>query len=135
MWAGGEAEFLAPLHVHDDVTRHSKIADVSHKQGRTGDLVFVTVQHEYETSRGIAIRDRQDIVYRDVANLRTPASEPASAPPAGEPAEKEWRVEISPPRLFRFSALTFNGHRIHCDFPYATEVEGYEGLGVHMYGS
>ncbi|MFH6782796.1 MULTISPECIES: FAS1-like dehydratase domain-containing protein [Methylobacterium] len=132
MWAGGEVETLAPLRVGDRVVRRETVADVAVKTGRTGTLCFVTVRHDYETERGPAIRDRQDIVYRE-------ASRPGDAAPAPKPAPDEdaagndtaWSVEANSVLLFRYSAMTFNGHRFHYDFPYATQVEGYAGLVVH----
>lgn len=127
MWAGGAVDTLAPLRVGDTVMRRSVVDDVTAKRGRTGPLVFVTVRHEFSTPRGLAVRERHDIVYRD-------ASAPvAAAPGPAEPraADLAWAVEGSPVLLFRYSALTFNGHRIHYDLPYVTEVEGYAGLLVH----
>ncbi|TNC14991.1 protein dehydratase [Methylobacterium terricola] len=128
MWAGGEVETLAPLRVGDRVVRRESVADVTVKRGRTGTLCFVTVWHEYLTERGPAIRDRQDIVYRE-------ASRPGDAAPAAKPAPDEdaaaWSVEANSVLLFRYSAMTFNGHRFHYDQPYATQVEGYPGLVVH----
>lgn len=131
MWAGGAIETLDLLRVGDTVRRVSTIADITAKQGRSGELWFVVVEHEYLTDRGPAIRERHDIVYREAAQPGAAASAP---PPAREedlaPAHS-WTVETSPVLLFRYSALTFNGHRIHYDYPYATAVEGYDGLVVH----
>jgi 3-methylfumaryl-CoA hydratase len=128
MWAGGRIEALAPLREGDFVTRRSRIGDVSAKEGRTGPLCFVAVEHEISTPRGLALRERHDIVYREATSL--PASAPgATAEP--EPADLVWEIEASPTLLFRYSALTFNGHRIHYDRPYATSEEGYAGLVVH----
>ena len=128
MWAGGEIETLAPLRVGDRVVRRETVSDVAVKHGRTGTLCFVTVRHEYETARGLAIRDRQDIVYRE-------ASRPGDAAPTAKPVPAEdeaaWSVEANSVLLFRYSAMTFNGHRFHYDHPYATQVEGYPGLVVH----
>ncbi|WP_288580002.1 MaoC family dehydratase N-terminal domain-containing protein [uncultured Methylobacterium sp.] len=128
MWAGGEIETLAPLRIGDRVVRRETVSDVAVKHGRTGTLCFVTVRHEYETERGLAIRDRQDIVYRE-------ASRPGDAAPAAKPVpagdEAAWSVEANSVLLFRYSAMTFNGHRFHYDHPYATQVEGYPGLVVH----
>lgn len=130
MWAGGEVEHLGALRTGDHVTKRSTIETVSHKHGRSGELWFVSLRHEYATERGVAIRERQDIVYR--ANA-APTSKPKSdamieeQPPAGGICT----VDTPPTLLFRYSAITFNGHRIHYDLPYATEVEGYEGLVVH----
>ena len=127
MWAGGEVKFRDPLQVGDKVERRSRIVDVAVKQGRSGVLCFVSVSHEYFTVRGLAIEDRQDIVYRDFNTVT-----PSSANPGNLPAP-EWRraMQANPVLLLRYSALTFNGHRIHYDRPYATNVEGYPGLIVH----
>lgn len=130
MWAGGRIEIHASLREGDRVLRRSRIADVSVKEGRTGRLCFVTVAHEVETGRGLALIERQDIVYREAAE-GGPAPSPA-APPAPAPRpDLAWTVEPSPVLLFRYSAMTFNGHRIHYDGPYVTGVEGYDGLVVH----
>jgi 3-methylfumaryl-CoA hydratase len=130
MWAGGRIETIAPLRTGDEVTRRSTIGDVSYKDGRTGPLCFVAVDHELVTARGIALRERHNIVYREAATLGT---EPPPAPAPAEPrlADLTWTVEADPVLLFRYSAITFNGHRIHYDQPYVTGVEGYAGLVVH----
>ncbi|MGI6854653.1 FAS1-like dehydratase domain-containing protein [Mesorhizobium sp. 1B3] len=128
MWAGGELSFLAPLRVGDEVTRISRIADVAHKQGRTGELVFVTVEHEVRSGGLLAIRERQDIVYRA---METGASTPVPATAEPHPADHSEQVEATTTLLFRYSALTFNGHRIHYDLDYARDEEGYAGLVVH----
>ncbi|MGX1741347.1 FAS1-like dehydratase domain-containing protein [Bosea sp. NPDC055353] len=131
MWAGGRIETLSPLREGDRVIRHSRIGEISYKEGRSGPLCFVAVHHDYATERGVALRERHDIVYREAAE---PGASAAGAPgpaAAGEPADLIWEVEASPLLLFRYSALTFNGHRIHYDFPYATGTEGYAGLVVH----
>ncbi|SFU94331.1 MULTISPECIES: MaoC family dehydratase N-terminal domain-containing protein [unclassified Methylobacterium] len=128
MWAGGEIETLDALHEGDHVRRREIVRDVVMKEGRSGRLCFVTVDHEVTTARGLAIRERQDIVYREEAGQAT-APEPAR----GTPAEGAtiWSVPASPTLLFRYSAMTFNGHRFHYDQPYATQVEGYADLVVH----
>ncbi|TGD93169.1 FAS1-like dehydratase domain-containing protein [Methylobacterium nonmethylotrophicum] len=128
MWAGGEVETLAPLRLGDRVVRRETVSDVAVKVGRTGTLCFVTVRHEYLTERGPAIRDRQDIVYREASRPGDAAPAP-KPPPEADPAA--WSVEANPVLLFRYSAMTFNGHRFHYDQPYATQVEGYPGLVVH----
>ena len=129
MWAGGEIEFLEPLRVGDEATRTSRISDVTMKTGSTGVLCFVSVEHTITTPRGIAIRERQDIVYRDMGGA-APAA-PAKAPPP-PPVAKHRESHVSDPvLLFRYSALTFNGHRIHYDRDYVTKVEGYPGLIFH----
>jgi 3-methylfumaryl-CoA hydratase len=128
MWAGGELEFFDTLRVGDEVTRSSCIKDVGLKTGSTGTLCFVAVNHEITTPRGTAIRERHDIVYRDV----TPSSSaPAKAAPP-VPVTKHRETHFADPvLLFRYSALTFNGHRIHYDRDYVTKVEGYPGLIFH----
>ncbi|WP_336486911.1 FAS1-like dehydratase domain-containing protein [Methylobacterium nigriterrae] len=130
MWAGGEVETLAALHLGDDVVRRETVADVVVKEGRTGCLCFVTVRHEYETPRGVAIRERQDIVYREAARPGQQTARPQPSPLTSAP-DLVREVEATTTLLFRYSAMTFNGHRFHYDFPYATEVEGYPGLVVH----
>jgi len=128
MWAGSRIEFRRPLSIGSAVTRTSRIADVSLKEGKTGPLVFVRVRHEIGDDAGLAIVDEHDIVYRDNPKPGDPV--PASqAAPAG--ADWERRIVPDDVLLFRYSALTFNGHRIHYDRRYATEVEGYPGLVVH----
>ena len=130
MWAGSQFEFRSPLRVGDSVERTSTIADVSVKEGRTGKLVFVKVRHEVRCNGAsdLAIVEFHDIVYRD-------AKRPGDVEPPPHRAEigAAWQREIVPDDvlLFRYSALTFNGHRIHYDRKYVTEVEGYPGLIVH----
>ncbi len=128
MWAGSRLEFHRPLRVGDAVSRSSRILDVRHKEGRTGPLVFVVVRHEIGGAGGVALSEEHDIVYRDNPRPGEAAPEPRAAP-----AEHAWTREIRPDDvlLFRYSALTFNGHRIHYDRRYVTEVEGYPGLVVH----
>jgi 3-methylfumaryl-CoA hydratase len=128
MWAGGELEFFEPLRVGEEMTRTSRIADVTMKTGSTGALCFVSVNHQITTPRGTAIRERQDIVYREMST--TPAA-PAKAPPPSPPAKHRESHMADPVLLFRYSALTFNGHRIHYDRDYVTRVEGYPGLVFH----
>jgi 3-methylfumaryl-CoA hydratase len=129
MWAGGELEFLDTLRVGDISKRISRISDVTMKTGSTGALCFVSVQHEVTTPRGTAIRERQDIVYRDVSGAPPAASvKPPPPPPVAKHQEKHM---ADPVLLFRYSALTFNGHRIHYDRDYVTKVEGYPGLIFH----
>ncbi|MCK9512392.1 MAG: itaconyl-CoA hydratase [Pigmentiphaga sp.] len=125
MWAGGEVEFRQPLRVAAPAERHTTIEAVDEKTGTTGSLLFVTLRHDYTQAGELAIREWQNIVYRAPSPPKT--SHEAEVPPA------QWRlpVEPTPTLLFRYSAVTFNGHRIHYDHPYATEVEGYAGLVVH----
>jgi 3-methylfumaryl-CoA hydratase len=126
MWAGGELEFIDTLRVGDETKRVSRISDVTLKTGSTGTLCFVSVAHEVTTPRGVAIRERQDIVYRDVGGAA-----PAKAPPPPPVAKHRETHVADPVLLFRYSALTFNGHRIHYDRDYVTKVEGYPGLIFH----
>ncbi|MBR1178876.1 MaoC family dehydratase N-terminal domain-containing protein [Bradyrhizobium sp. KB893862 SZCCT0404] len=128
MWAGGEIEFLQPLQVGDESTRTSRIADVQIKTGSTGTLCFVSVEHSISSPRGTAIRERQDIVYREMTSS-APAT--AKAPPPPPKAQHRESHVSDPVLLFRYSALTFNGHRIHYDRDYVTKVEGYPGLIFH----
>jgi 3-methylfumaryl-CoA hydratase len=125
MWAGSRLEFLRPLVVGETVARISRIKEVTPKEGRSGPLVFVTVRHELRDRGGVVLTDEHDIVYRGESAL---AAAPVAAPPG-----ETWRREIRPDPvlLFRYSAVTFNSHRIHYDHPYATKVEGYPGLVVH----
>ena len=129
MWAGGELEFRDALRVGDESRRASRISDVTMKTGSTGVLCFVSVEHEVTTPRGTAISERQDIVYRDASSGQSaPQAKPAAAPPLAQHRESHM---ADPVLLFRYSALTFNGHRIHYDRDYVTEVEGYPGLIFH----
>ncbi len=125
MWAGGRIEFVHPLRAGEAATRVSTITQVEEKTGRTGSLLFVTVRHDYSQAGRLAIREEQDIVYREP----TPPK-----PGSGDALVRgEWTeaVEPTPTLLFRYSAVTFNGHRIHYDYPYVTATEGYSGLVVH----
>ena len=130
MWAGGRIDWNGanPLRVGDAVTRTSRIESVDHKRGRSGDLVFVTVRHEIRNGAGVALTEEHDIVYRPPAKRGEAAPASPLAPP-----KATWQREITPDDvlLFRYSALTFNGHRIHYDRRYAAQVEGYPGLVVH----
>jgi 3-methylfumaryl-CoA hydratase len=126
MWAGSSMNFHGDLRVGDLVQRRSHIFDVAIKEGRTGTLCFVTVDHSFIVGDALRVEDRQTLVYRDLHSA--PAAGGADAAPAGDLIEA---VMPTPTLLFRYSALTFNGHRIHYDAPYATGVEGYPGLVVH----
>ena len=130
MWAGGRLQWHAPLRGGDAIQRSSRIVSVTHKAGRSGDLVFVLVRHEISNAQGVAITEEHDIVYRAAAKPGDPVPPPQPAP---APRDAAWTREIVPDDvlLFRYSALTFNGHRIHYDRKYVTEVEGYPGLVVH----
>ena len=157
MWAGGRLQWLPenPIVVGDAVQRISRIESVTHKAGRTGDLLFVLVKHQVHNARGLALTEEHDIVYRaaqaptlgtGVSSLSpegalaarggpSPLARPDDPVPPPIAADKDaaWQREIVPDDvlLFRYSALTFNGHRIHYDRRYVTEVEGYPGLMVH----
>jgi 3-methylfumaryl-CoA hydratase len=128
MWAGGRFEFCQPLCVGDAITRESRITRVDAKAGRSGPLVFVTVRHEVSGPRGLALTEEHDIVYRELPAPGAPLPPPQSAP---TDAAFEREIVPDPVLLFRYSALTFNGHRIHYDRSYVTDVEGYPGLIVH----
>ena len=128
MWAGSQIEFLRPVHVGEKISRRSTISDVSFKEGRTGSLAFVKLRHETSNEGGIAIVENQDIVYR---NPPKPGEGPATPTIARTDAHWSRKVQPTAPLLFRYSALTFNGHRIHYDRPYAEREEGYSGLVVH----
>lgn len=125
MWAGGMIETLAPIVPGAAVRRVSTLAGIKQRSGKSGDLCFVSILHEIESAGRLALRERQDLVFRAAQSL-TAAAPPAQAPLRGF----QWLVDPSPALLFRFSALTFNGHRIHYDEPYA-RAEGYDGLVVH----
>lgn len=128
MWAGGRLEFRRSLHVGETYTRTSRITDVQHKEGRSGSLVFVTVRHEIGNAEGVAVSEEQDLVYRANAKPGDAPAEPRTAPAV---AAWERTVQADDVLLFRYSALTFNSHRIHYDRRFATETEGYPGLVVH----
>lgn len=130
MWAGSQFEFRKPLRVGDAITRASTIHDVTEKLGRTGALVFVKVLHEIRRGEeeDVAITEYHDIVFREAPKPTDVAPRPKPAP-----AKTSWERRWVPDDLllFRYSALTFNGHRIHYDRRYVTEAEGYPGLIVH----
>lgn len=130
MWAGSQFTFHKPLRIGDAMTRTSTIHDVTEKSGRTGPLVFVKVRHEIrrEGESDVALTEFHDIVYREA-----PRPDDVAPPPKAAPVSSAWEKKWVPDDvlLFRYSALTFNGHRIHYDRKYVTEVEGYAGLVVH----
>jgi hydroxyacyl-ACP dehydratase HTD2-like protein with hotdog domain len=148
MYAGGRVSYLAPIRLGDQLTRRSELAGWKIRPGRTGGLLFVTVRHSYTRGGDLMATEEQDLVYRsaapDAPKGAGPGRPPAAAaparttptrPPAGAPPDPagSWRLEVAadPVLLFRFSALTFNAHRIHYDAEYARTVEGYPGLVVH----
>jgi len=124
MWAGSRFEFHHPLRIGDPITRETRVVDITEKTGRSGPLVFVLVRHEISNAQGLAITEEHDIVYRGHSG---------SAAPQPAPADASWErtIQADDVLLFRYSALTFNAHRIHYDRRYAAEVEGYPGLVVH----
>jgi 3-methylfumaryl-CoA hydratase len=128
MWAGGTITLEAPIAIGERIHRLSTIADIQHKTGRSGNLVFVKVVHEIFTSGGLAVREEQDIVYREAAREGAPRT---ARETGSESAEFTRTIVPDSMLLFRFSALTFNGHRIHYDRDYCREREGYPGLVVH----
>ena len=130
MWAGGELMFRGAFAIGDAVTKTSTIERIAFKTGSTGKLAFLAVRHHYRVGERLVLDERQDIVYREAAPSGRAASNAAEAT-APDPTACSWTIEVDPTLLFRYSALTFNGHRIHYDRSYATEVEGYDGLVVH----
>jgi 3-methylfumaryl-CoA hydratase len=127
MWAGGALTFHASLHVGEALTRRSRITAVSEKTGAAGDMVFVTVAHEIHGAHGLAVSELQDIVYLAIPeSYRAPKPvEPPAAPDISE------GMSVTEALLFRYSAITFNAHRIHYDLNYTQQVEHYPGLVVH----
>jgi len=128
MWAGGRFEFHHPLMLGADVRRVSTVVAVKPKSGRSGDLYFVTVRHEVFIGIVLAITEEHDIVYREDPTPGSPAPAPRAAPDGADASETITPTQVM---LFRYSALTFNAHRIHYDVDYARTVEGYDGLVVH----
>ncbi len=128
MWAGSRIAFPGTLRIGEQAERRSTIVDVTAKQGRSGHLVFVSVRHEIAGQDGVAIVDQHDIVYRDGLDGKGVT---AAGQPAPDDAAIREEFVTDPTLLFRYSALTFNGHRIHYDRDYVTGVEGYPGLVVH----
>ena len=128
MWAGSRFRFLADMPIGALAEKRSTIGKITHKTGRSGDLVFVTVNHDYFVDGTQTIAEEHDIVYREDPHPGAPAPQPQPAP---EGDDFTRAITPDPVLLFRYSALTFNGHRIHYDQPYSTGVEGYAGLVVH----
>jgi 3-methylfumaryl-CoA hydratase len=128
MWAGNKLAFHKPLRVGERARRDSEVVKIDLKEGRQGKLAFVTVHHQYSGEDGLALEEWHDIVYRAPAALGGAGPEPQAAP-----MEATWRRTLTPDEvmLFRYSGLTYNGHRIHYDHPYVTGEEGYENLIVH----
>lgn len=132
MWAGGRLNFVEPLRIGEPVQRFSRITAIRSTRGRSGELVLVTVRHEIHHAGRLALEEEHDIVYREAPRPEVEAAAVRNAPTQAAPHAVHSRT-IRPDSvlLFRYSALTFNGHRIHYDRAYATEVEGYPGLVVH----
>jgi 3-methylfumaryl-CoA hydratase len=130
MWAGGRLEFNNPLHVGSDCERHSEIADIQVKDGSSGRLVFVIVRHEIFSQGQSCLIEEQDIVYRDPLIASAPTAPPSKQKDSPK-ADVVRTVTTTPMTLFRFSALTFNSHRIHYDETHAKVVEGYDERVVH----
>lgn len=128
MWAGGRVAFHADLPIGARAVRTSIVESVERKAGRSGALTFVSLRHEVHVGETLAITEHQDLVYREAAGAGGATPAPA---PETRIAEASRTLEIDAPALFRYSALTFNAHRIHYDLPYAIGVEGYAGLVVH----
>ena len=128
MWAGSRIQFIAPPRVGEAMRRMTRIDSVVEKTGKSGSLVFVGLVNEISTDRGLAIREAMDLVYRD---MPPKGAEMPSPPPAPSGAIWLRTIHPDPVLLFRYSALTFNSHRIHYDRSYCTDIEGYPGLVVH----
>lgn len=133
MFAGGRLEVRDPLRVDEVVTRRSSLVSATPKSGRSGAMVLVTVRHEFTRDGELAVVEEQDFAYRSQPAGTARGLAPAAPAETAEQPPGEWqlRLEASPALLFRFSALTYNTHRIHYDHPYVTGVEGYPGLVVH----
>jgi 3-methylfumaryl-CoA hydratase len=133
MWAGGRVRTSGPLRCGAPATKRSRVLSVHDKQGRSGPLTFTVVEHQVVQDGRVVVDEQQDIVYRPAAS---PGGAAPGGPGAGEgsvvpAAEGEWAIDVSPTLLFRFSALTYNAHRIHYDRDYARDAEGYPGLLTH----
>jgi 3-methylfumaryl-CoA hydratase len=131
MWAGGRVRTSGPLRCGDLATKRSRVLSVQEKQGRSGPLTFIVVEHQILQRDRVVLDEQQDIVYREATSPAGQPPAPAGEGPAVPPADGEWAIEVSPTLLFRFSALTYNAHRIHYDRDYARHVEGYPGLLTH----
>jgi 3-methylfumaryl-CoA hydratase len=131
MWAGGRVRMSGALTCDGEpATRRSRVLSSQEKQGRSGPLTFVVVEHQVSQRGRVVVDEQQDIVYREAAPAGEPIAVPAAAPLV-PPADGEWAIDVSPTLLFRFSALTYNAHRIHYDRDYARDVESYPGLLTH----
>lgn len=131
MWASGRVRSSGQLLCGEMATKRSRVLSVVDKQGRSGPLTFVVVEHQILQRGRVVIDEQQDLVYREASAPHAPQTPPAPEGPAVPAADGEWAIEVSPVLLFRFSALTYNAHRVHYDREYARNVEGYPGLLTH----
>lgn len=134
MWAGSEIEFHSPIIIGEHASKKSQISDIKQKLGKSGELVFVTVEHETEQSGKLCLTERQTIVFREAAKESNTTDEPSPKPTEPiQPKKSDFSVPFSadPTLLFRYSAATFNAHRIHYDRDYSVQQENYPGLLVH----
>ena len=133
MWAASKVEFFAPLMLGQSVERTTRVQSITQKSGNSGSLVFVDLAHETRAGGALAVREVQTLVYRDAPLPGTPPAPPEPSERRFDPSAWDATREVTPtePLLFRYSALTFNSHRIHYDLPYAQTQEGYPGLVVH----
>jgi 3-methylfumaryl-CoA hydratase len=128
MWAGGHLRFHQPIVIGEELLKTSEISNVARKSGRSGELCFVTVKHKYSANSVLKLEEDHDIVYRGES---TTTAQQNSAPAAPDEHDLATTIEPTSTLLFRYSALTFNGHRIHYDLDYCRNIEGYPGLVVH----
>ncbi|MGC2941308.1 FAS1-like dehydratase domain-containing protein [Brevibacterium sp. FAM 24638] len=133
MWAGSSLEFHAPIWPGQTLERTTTIESITEKTGSTGPLCFVNLRHEVSADGALATTDRHTIVYREATSAPEGAAAAPPRPDSSIPSNWDWATSVRPDEvmLFRYSALTFNSHRIHYDYPYVTEVEGYPGLVTH----
>ena len=131
MWAGGRVRASGTLRCGEPATRHSRVLSAKGKQGRSGPLTFVTVHHQVLQRGSVIVDEQQDVVYRPAPGPDRQPAPGAAAGPVVPPGDGERSIDVSPTLLFRFSALTYNAHRIHYDRGYARDAEGYPGLLVH----
>jgi 3-methylfumaryl-CoA hydratase len=131
MWAGGHVRTTGSLSCGEPATKRSRVESVQDKQGLSGPLTFVAVRHQILQRSRVVVDERQDIVYREAVSPDGPVTVAPDQTPVIPPGDGEWQVEVSPVLLFRFSALTYNAHRIHYDRDYTRDVEGYPGLLTH----
>jgi 3-methylfumaryl-CoA hydratase len=131
MWAGGRVRASGPLRCGESATKRTRLRSVREKLGRSGPLTFLTVEHQILQRGRTVVSEQQDIVCREAVSPAGPVPAPGAEEQVVPPAAGEWKIDVSPTLLFRFSALTYNAHRIHYDRDYAREVEGYPGLLTH----